>query len=263
MRHLIERAAARRLIEALGATGGLVAAVGAGGKKTTLRRLLEAHAALGRAPLALSATVTIAAPVCSLPLVRVIEPADRLAAEVGRAFDPHGSLFYAVPSDKRGRFGGVPGGLIAALHHRHRFALTLVKADGARMRSIKAPAADEPVLPPACDLVLPIVAAGALGRPLDGRTAHRPERLGALLGLAPGTVLGPAHLGRLLAHPAGALQGVGGARVVPIINAVDGVERHEAARAAARAALAGTDRFERVVLARMASLDPVIEVITR
>lgn len=253
--------AARRLIEAMGASGGIIAAVGAGGKKTTLRRLLEAHAVLGHGPLALTATVTMAMPGCSVPLVRVVAPAERLPEDIEHALDRRTALFYAVPLDKPGRFGGVPVDLVALLHHRHRFLITLVKADGARMRSIKAPASAEPVLPDRCDLVLPIVSAGALGRPLDHRTVHRPERLAALLAADPGQILTPEHLGRLLAHPNGALQRVGDARVVPVINAVDDPVRHAAARAAAEVALQQTGRFDRVVLARMTALDPVVEVV--
>ena len=54
---------------------------------------------------------------------------------------------------------------------------------------------------------------------------------------------------------------VGSATVVPIINMVDDQARHEAARAAARLALASSDRLARIVLARMTAPDPVIEVV--
>jgi hypothetical protein len=50
--------------------------------------------------------------------------------------------------------------------------------------------------------------------------------------------------------------------VVPIINMVDDQGQRTAALAAARQALARSDRLARVVLARMVATDPVIEVVT-
>jgi hypothetical protein len=44
---------------------------------------------------------------------------------------------------------------------------------------------------------------------------------------------------------------------------VDDQARRKAARAAARLALASSDRLARIVLARMTALNPVIEVVAR
>ena len=67
---------------------------------------------------------------------------------------------------------------------------------------------------------------------------------------------------RLLSSEHGALQGVGGANVVPVINMVDDQATREAAREAARLALETSSRLAQVVLARMIAPDPVIEVVT-
>ena len=56
----------------------------------------------------------------------------------------------------------------------------LIKADGARMRMVKAPAENEPVLAPEIATVLALVSVRALGRPLDETVAHRPERVAAI-----------------------------------------------------------------------------------
>ena len=84
-----------------------------------------------------------------------------------------------------------------------------------------------------------------------------------MTGAAPGEPLTPEHVARLLTSEHGALQGVGQAAVVPIINMVDQLDQRRAAIAAARQALARSDRLVRVVLARMIAADPVIEVVTR
>jgi probable selenium-dependent hydroxylase accessory protein YqeC len=92
--------------------------------------------------------------------------------------------------------------------------------------------------------------------------AHRLERVTAVTGARAGESVTPEHVARLLTSEQGALQGVGGAAVVPIINMVDDQTTRQAARAAARLALATSGRLAKVVLASMIAPDPVVEVVT-
>ncbi|MGH6944667.1 MAG: selenium cofactor biosynthesis protein YqeC, partial [Geminicoccaceae bacterium] len=101
------------------------------------------------------------------------------------------------------------------------------------------------------------------GQALDETVAHRPERVAAVTGAAPGEPLTVDHLARLLSSAQGSLQGVGDATVVPIVNMVDDGSAQTAARRIAERALAATRRFDRVVLAAMTARDPLIEVIDR
>lgn len=249
-----------RLIELLGADRGIVCAVGAGGKKTTLYALAAAHP--GR--VAVTATVFMTAFSRRLGAYRLIADEPDFPATVAAAGD-HRRVAYARPSEKSGRVAGVPPEVIADCHRRGAFDLTLVKADGARMRAIKAPARDEPVIPDAATTVLCIVSAAAIGEPLDERIAHRPERIEAVTGLRAGDAITPAAIGRLLSADNGGLQGAPEqARVIAIINAVDDEDRRMAAREAARAALQQGSRIERVVLTSHRDReDPVIESIER
>jgi len=254
---------AARLLDLLAARTGLVCAVGAGGKKSTLYRLAEAHLVAGSAPIGLTCTVTMGPPPRSLPVERLIAAPEILAAEVPGLARRHRLLLYAQPSAKPGRLGGLPGALLAQLHAAGGFAVTLVKADGARMRWLKAPRDDEPVLPQGAATVLPVLSIRALGQPLEPSIAHRIERVAAVTGAAVGERLEAAHLARLLTSADGALQGIGAAVVVPIVNMVDDAARRAGARDVAQRALAATDRFERVVLTSMIAPDPVVEVINR
>ena len=235
--------------------------VGAGGKKTTLYRLVEAHLAAGTARIGLTCTVAMAPPPGWLG-----EPVIADGAELVRAFDRWGRdrslMVYAQPSPKPGRVGGVPPEILASLHAKGGFAVTLIKADGARMRWIKAPTAGEPVLPPDVTTVLPLVSAKVFGQPLTDAVAHRLERVAAVTGAQPSEPLTPEHVARLLTSEQGVLQGVGRASVVPIINMVEDQAQRAAAREAARQALAGSNRLARVVLASMTATDPLIEVLT-
>jgi probable selenium-dependent hydroxylase accessory protein YqeC len=253
-------AAAGRLLDLLAARHGLVCAVGAGGKKTTLYRLVEAHIAAGSARIALTCTVAMAPPPAWLG-EPVIAASGDLVAAIDRLGRDESLVVYAQPSPKPGRVGGVPPELLARLHAHGGFAATLIKADGARMRWIKAPAAGEPVLPPGVATVLPLVSAKVFGQPLTDAVAHRLKQVTAVTGARPGEPVTPKHVARFLTSEQGALQGVGSAAVVPIINMVDDQGKRDAARAAARLALASSDRLARIVLACMTATDPVIEVV--
>lgn len=249
-----------RLLELLGARAGIVCAVGAGGKKTTLYALAAAHP--GRA--AFTATVYTAAFPRRLGAHALVTDREDLPAALAET-GAHDRVAYARPSEKSGRVAGVDPDGIGECHRRGGFELTLVKADGARMRALKAPAEDEPVIPSAADTVLVIVSAAAFGEPLDEAIAHRPERVAAVTGLASGDPITPEAVGRLLADPAGGLRGIPPqTRAIAVINAVDDGTRLERARLAARHALAATGRLERVVLthhgkAAGESTDPVVE----
>jgi probable selenium-dependent hydroxylase accessory protein YqeC len=256
-------ASAGRLLELLAARSGIVCAVGAGGKKSTLYRLAEAHRLTGTARIGLTCTVTMGPPPRRLPDHQMITEPEALAAAVPGLAARHRLLAYAQPSPKPGRLGGLPVELIARLHAEGGFAVTLVKADGARRRWIKAPHEDEPVLPEGTTTLLPVLSARALGRPLDEAIGHRIERVAAVTGAAIGEPLTPLHLARLLTSERGALQRAGATTVVPVINMVDDEAARSGAREVAERALAATDRFERVVLASMIAADPVVEVVAR
>jgi probable selenium-dependent hydroxylase accessory protein YqeC len=245
------------LIDALGAHGGIVCAVGAGGKKSVLYQLAREHP--GR--FALTATVHTTVFPDDLPVEAVIDDASALRERV-LSVDASRSIAYACPSTKPGRYAGVPADTIRSLHDSGGFAATFVKADGARMRWIKSPAEGEPVLADRVDLVIPIVSARAIGETLSERVAHRVDRVAAVTGVAPGETLTPEAVGRLLASDAGALKGTAGTRVAPLINMVDNDFQQELARAAAEAAIAMTSRFDSVVLCCLRRPGrPVVEVV--
>jgi probable selenium-dependent hydroxylase accessory protein YqeC len=218
---------------------------------------------VGSARIGLTCTVSMGPPPGSLVDARLVAAPDRLLAEVPALARRERRVAYAQPSAKPGRVGGVTGEVIARLHHAGDFTVTLIKADGARMRWIKAPRADEPVLPEGVTTVLPVISIRALGRPLDPTIAHRIERVAAVTGVAAGEPLAPIHLARLLTSGQGALQRSGDAMVVPVVNMVDDPVRQAAAREVARLALAASNRFERVVLTSMIAADPVVEVVGR
>lgn len=245
------------LAEALLATHGIVCAVGAGGKKSTLYQLL-AHAS-GR--VGFTATAMTTTPPRRRFDARFFAEPEALAAEIPLAAQTYQHIAYACPSEKPGRVAGLPPALIADLHEKGGFDLTLVKADGARMRGIKAPRDDEPLIVPGCCTVIFVVSAQVIGQPLTEAIAHRVPILAAILGIEAGTCITPAHVGRLLSHPQGAWQGVGQSQLVTLINQVDDAKRRALAMAAAEAAMRGEKPPGRVVLGSMTADNPLVDIV--
>lgn len=244
----------RSLARALGVTGGIVCAAGAGGKKSLLYALARAWP--GR--VGVTATVHMAPfPDDFARAARIAEPSVLRAAV---AAVPGRIRAYACPADKPGRNRGLPPAEVAAIHGLGGFDLTLVKADGARMRHVKAPRPGEPVLVPGTARVLWVVSAAAIGSPLDERIAHRLERIADLTGAAPGSVLTVDHLRRLIIAEEGARQGSDGIPLTIVINQVDDADRRAAAQALAEAVSRNAEGIDRVVLTCLREAPRVLAV---
>jgi probable selenium-dependent hydroxylase accessory protein YqeC len=247
------------LLDLLEARDGVVCAVGAGGKKSLLRHLATTHP--GR--VAITATVFTTYFQEHLGFAVAVDEDENLPAVVA-ALDRHASVAYACPGSKPGRRAGVSPATLERIHREGRFEATYVKADGARMRLVKAPAADEPAIPASATLVIPVLSAHALGEPLGPNVAHRVDRVAEVAQTQEGAPITPEHLGRLLGSAQGLLKSTEGRRVVPVINMVDDALLEAQAREAAFVALDLTDRFDRVVLVSLARpADPVVTVVQR
>ena len=139
----------------------------------------------------------------------------------------------------------------------------LDEADGSRTRSFKAPADHEPVVPEETTLVIAVVGADVLGQPLAAEHVHRPERVSALSGAAPGSPVTPQVVARVLTHPEGGRKGVPpGARLTVLINKMDAVTDPTPARETA-ALLLREPAVHAVVLAAVRAPDPALEVCRR
>ncbi len=221
-----------RLLEALGAgPGSVVAAVGGGGKTSLVFRLaMEAQEA--GIPVVVTTTVRFTRP-AGLPVPPVIEADDRTAAvRCAAALDACGAVTLVAGEGTRGRWLGFDPGTIDGLAQPDR--LIVVEADGSAHRPFKAPAEHEPVIPARSTHVVVCVGVGVLGRPLDERWVHRPERVAALAGVAAGSVVDVAMVARVLCDPQGGGKGVpAGALRCALLNqagAARGAEAYDLGR---------------------------------
>lgn len=235
-------------------TNGLVAVVGAGGKKTTMYALAEAT---DRAIV----TATVRIPIFDEHVARVEVTADPESALA--ASEPDDFPLGLVPEQERpDRYHGYDRGVVEDLAAAHDGPV-FVKADGARMREFKAPDDREPQIPAGADAVIPVVSAHVVGEPLTDERVHRPERVAAITGLDVGDEVTTDAVGAVLASSEGGLRDVlPDAEVVALVNKVDDEAGEAAARAVAEAALTvdDADRLDRVVLAAMGE-NRVVDVV--
>lgn len=238
------------LPDALAARSGVVAVVGAGGKKTTLYTLASR---LDRAVV----TATVRIPIF-----------DRQVAEVVVTDDPIGAAREAtewplglVPERERDdRYLGYDPETIDALARTDVAESVLVKADGARTRLLKAPDEHEPQLPSVADTVLPIASVQAVGKPLTGEYVHRPSCVAEITGRPVGDEIRPRDVARVLMSEAGGLNAVPeGATVVGVLNMVDDAADLDTARTIAECVVT-EPRIDAVALTSMVADDPVREL---
>jgi molybdenum cofactor cytidylyltransferase len=137
--------------------------------------------------------------------------------------------------------------------------VVIVEADGAKGRSLKAPAHYEPVIPASTSILVLLAAIDALDKPLEDQWVHRLEIVVRLAKAQLGQIITSELMSTVLLHPEGGLKDVPpSARVVPLINKVS-ASTTAPGQELARSLLEGP-RVERVLLAAMAEDDPVKEV---
>ncbi|MDG5776415.1 selenium cofactor biosynthesis protein YqeC [Haloarculaceae archaeon H-GB2-1] len=235
---------------------GTVAAVGAGGKKTTMYALAER---IDRAVV----TATVRIPIFDQHVEQVEVTDDPVAAVRQAETWPVG----VVPERERDdRYLGYEPAVVDDLAAAGVADAILVKADGARMRQFKAPSDREPQIPASTDTVIPIASARVVGESLGEEHVHRPELVSKLTGRDLGEEIRPADVGAVMASEHGGLKDVpDGATVVPLVNMVDDADLADVGREIATELLSRVPEevdVPRVVLARMIDDDPLVDVVT-
>ena len=216
----------------------LVSFVGAGGK-TTLLLGLGAELA-SAASVVMTTTTKMGAD--QLPNWATVCRTD---TEVTDGIVGDGPVFV-VDSVAGEKVMGVTSEHADALFARAGVDYVLVEADGARRRSLKAPAAHEPVIPETTTIVVAIAGLDAIGGRV-GDVAHRPERVVALTGRTLDDLVAPVDIARILSHPDGGLRNVpDGARVVVALTKI-GTEPAPATVSEIASQLQDESQIDRVV----------------
>ena len=245
------------ILEIFQAHQGIIAIAGAGGKKSTMYRLVTAHP--GR--IAVTSTVHTPRHRRRLNLTEVVCEEDDLLSRVVEVAKTSGRIAYAHPSKKAARLRGVSPELVLSVHDQIGCDATFVKADGARLRLLKAPDHNKPVLPLGTSVLVSILSVHAIGKPLSDEIAHHAPEVGHAMNIEVGEKVTAAHLARLLSTEYAVLKDADHVTLIPVLNMVENKEDIKLGRLVAEQALASSNRFDRVVLASMIQDNPVKEVI--
>lgn len=190
--------------------------VGGGGKTTAIERLARELTAGGH-----SAAITTT--------TRMYWPSDPGLRR----------LYAGLDAEEPGKMKGLPEQRRRALLKTHD--CVLVEADGAKGRPLKFPRDFEPQIPPEAELVVLTAGLDGVGAALRD-AVHCPELAGAYLGVPPDHAVTPADAAALLrVYEKKAAAQAPGARLVVLLNKLDGGKRRDAA-----VALAGELRGMRV-----------------
>jgi len=213
----------RSLAEVLGVhRDSRIAAIGGGGKMPLLLALGSAWAKTGGRPLLVPTTRLANHAERGVPGVRtVVLPAAR-SAWPPVVFLGGEVLVVTRRGEQPNVLEAIHPGEITALAEQSKADLVLIKADGARGRSLKAHDADEPVLPLDTGLVVAVAGIDAWGSPLDAEHVHHDVLFGERWAIAPGARLEDDAFYAALADPAGYRASVpSGSRYMVFLNKVD------------------------------------------
>lgn len=170
------------LVEALSVDkGDIVSLVGAGGKTTVLYALSMELRRRGLTVVATSTThMQMPATATTAPPLVVVEEEENWLTTLKHRLSRYGSATLVERRERADKLAGVDPVTLDPL--RSLCDCIVIEADGARRRSLKAPAAHEPVVPDETTLAVVIAGLDALGEPLDSEHVHRVEQVRALVG---------------------------------------------------------------------------------
>ena len=238
----------------------VISLVGGGGK-TTLMFALGRELSCRKKGVILTTTTKIWEPTPSPALALFLS--DQIS-EVGKWIMKSLELYpYLVIATERlahGKLQGVPPSWVEEMVSLPGVSVIIVEADGAAGRSLKAPRAGEPVLPPNTTLLVPVVGIDVLGCPLDEEHVFRSEIVARSLNTPKGTAVTQEMIAGLLPE---IIKGrPEEARVIPFINKIDLPGSLEKGRELAKVFLSIRQvKIERVILGQAQNSFVVKEIV--
>jgi molybdenum cofactor cytidylyltransferase len=195
-------------------SGDVVSFVGGGGKTTSMYHMAGELVKNGMKVI-ITTTTHIATPDDPSLIVLLTNEIN----EVNNALEKHNPVILADKLENE-RLCGIDPMWVSDLS---RLAdVILVEADGSRSRPFKAPHDHEPVIPPSSTIVIPVVGAEAVNKPLTEEWTHRTEKIAEITELKPGEKITPEIIAKTLLHPMGGMKGVpSDATFIPLINKAD------------------------------------------
>lgn len=197
-----------------------LAVTGAGGKTTLMFSLARQLVETGKKVIT-TTTTHIFSPTAHQSPMTILKSLDETLSTLPSALLNLGHVTIGREIDlTTGKLKGVDLETILRLGQLSDY--TIIEADGAAGRLVKAPEAWEPVIPPFVDCVVFVMGLDSLGQRVDENTVFRVNRFCQVTGLAPNCAITPESLARLAYHPTGGLKGVPSeAQFIVLLNKMD------------------------------------------
>ncbi len=177
--------------------GERVAIVGAGGKTTVLFQLARELTERGLKVLSTTTTRMAADERHNAPVAVTWAHQATLPELLNK--HRHVLLYNRIEGEKLRGFS--PGWVDAHLAAPSGWDVLLIEADGARRLSFKGPYKHEPAIPADITLVIAVVGASVLGKPLNADYVYGAERIRQTFKLRPDTPVTPELLSATIIHP--------------------------------------------------------------
>ena len=165
--------------------GDVVCVVGAGGKTTVLYSLATE---LRKLAMNVIATTTTRMQISSNKAISrslfVREEHDNWVIELGEYLSLHGLATLVETRERDDKLIGIDSNRIVEILHLAEYIL--IEGDGARSRSLKAPAEHEPVIPTETTLCVLVVGFDVLGEVVNEKSVHRLDIVRKLSGVKQG-----------------------------------------------------------------------------
>ncbi len=162
------------------------------------------------------------------------------------------------PSADSGRMGGVPEEVIERVSQIEDVDYLLVEADLSHGKDFKAPSEGEPAIPRSTTMVISLVNAPVIGKPVNEIIVYNADTIAALAKQPIFTPITTETIARVMTHKEGGLKGLPeAARFVPMVNECNSDQRLAKGLDLSNELLKSKE-VERVVLADTEKRDPVL-----
>lgn len=237
------------LRDALGLAAREVVSFVGGGGKTAALRVLTHELAKARHTVVVTTTAKMyREQLAGVGKLIIHNDYDTLGSELRRSLNFSKVIAFGGEALSEGKVRGLPANWVDELWRLGHVDYIIVEADGSQGKSLKAPAAHEPVIPESTTTIVPVVGLDVLGKPLTAEFVHRPELVASIGEAAPGSLVTTALVAGIIAHPAGPTKGKPPeAGIVPLINKAESDFEWPVARKLASEILEVAEDIRRVV----------------
>jgi probable selenium-dependent hydroxylase accessory protein YqeC len=197
------------LIESLGLKEtGIITLVGAGGKTSLMFTLAQELVRFGKTVVTTTTTKIHRPVVSQSPEVCLGDTAQEFIRSAGNKLHRIRQLTVASATHSSGeKLVGLSPMVVDELGQSKTVDWIIVEGDGAARKPLKAPAHHEPVIPQASQWVIGLIGLVSVGRKLNEQWVHRPDRYGAVSGLALGERITAESITKMLMHGQGIFKG--------------------------------------------------------